>query len=245
MISYNQHVLLRGGSAEVQWLNEGMSHYAEELGGRAILAGTGDSTQFCNYVRGDLANLGLYWGDPKSHALLDTSGIGGLAERGAEWLFVRYLVDRFALDTTIAAADAFTQKIDETNLTGAQNVLGVTGQAVATTLKQWALANWVSDLPGFAAPAALRYKHWAFRTAYPRMNATCNPNLPASFPLVAVAGAGTSINLRGTIWAGSGAAYQRALQGPGGAGFSLLFSDSAGAVLNALVVPRLNVIRIR
>src|SRR5437867_2535680 len=41
MISYNQHVLLRGGGGELPWLNEGMSHYAEELGGRAILAGTG------------------------------------------------------------------------------------------------------------------------------------------------------------------------------------------------------------
>src|SRR6266545_3670833 len=36
MISYNQHVLLRGGAAEVLWLNEAMSHYAEERGGRSF-----------------------------------------------------------------------------------------------------------------------------------------------------------------------------------------------------------------
>jgi hypothetical protein len=251
MISYNQHVLVRGGvGGEVRWLNEGMSHYAEELGGRAILAGTGglDSVHYCYYVRGDLANLALYWADPGSHALLDTSGIGGLAERGADWLFVRYLVDRFAADTTVAAADAFTQQIDQTNLTGAQNVTGVTGQSFAKTLKQWSLANWVSDLPGFAAPAALKYKHWAFRTAYPRMNAmnaTCSANLPASFPLVAVASAGPSVNLTGTMRAGSGGAYLRVLQAPGAAGFPLLFSDASGAQLSPSVVPRLNVIRIR
>src|SRR6185295_12325524 len=38
MISFNQHVLIRSGFAEDLWLNEGMSHYAEERGGRAYLA---------------------------------------------------------------------------------------------------------------------------------------------------------------------------------------------------------------
>ena len=247
MISYNQHVLLRGGRAEALWLNEGMSHYAEELGGRAILAGTGglDSVRFCSHVLGDLYNAALYWGNPGLHALVDTGGIGGLAERGNAWLFVRYLVDRFAADTTIAAAAAFTRLIDQTLSTGTLNVTQATGQAFATTVEEWALANWVSDLPGFTAPPALRYKHWAFRTVYPRMNATCSSRLPASFPLVAVGSAGPSINVKGVMWTGSGAAYQRALQGPSAAGFTVLFSDSTGALLKATVVPRLNVLRIR
>ena len=36
MISYNQHVLVAAGSAEDTWLNEGLSHFAEELGGRSV-----------------------------------------------------------------------------------------------------------------------------------------------------------------------------------------------------------------
>ena len=36
MISFNQHVLVRGGDAEDTWLNEGLSHFAEELGARAV-----------------------------------------------------------------------------------------------------------------------------------------------------------------------------------------------------------------
>ena len=36
MISFNQHVLVRGGDAEETWLNEGLSHFAEELGGREV-----------------------------------------------------------------------------------------------------------------------------------------------------------------------------------------------------------------
>ena len=34
MISFNQHVLLRGGTTEATWLNEGISHFAEEVAGR-------------------------------------------------------------------------------------------------------------------------------------------------------------------------------------------------------------------
>jgi hypothetical protein len=81
MISYNQHVLMRGGGGEVLWLNEGMSHYAEELGGRVYLQ-IGDSVRFCDGVRGDLYNFGQYLMNPGAYPLVDTSGIGGLGGGG-------------------------------------------------------------------------------------------------------------------------------------------------------------------
>ena len=34
MISFGQHVLARGGASESLWLNEGLSHIAEELAGK-------------------------------------------------------------------------------------------------------------------------------------------------------------------------------------------------------------------
>ena len=248
MISYNHHVLLQPPAsrrAEVLWLNEALSHYAEELGGRTLLP---DTVSFCNYVSGDLSNAALYLTTPGSYPLVDTAGIGGLANRGEGWMFVRYLVDRFAQDTTLAAQNAVTRALDQTstpNVTGTANVAQVTGAPFATTVGEWALANWASDLPGFTAPTALKYKKWAFRTAYPALRAKCGATIPPSFPLVATADAGRSINLSGTIVSGSGAAYQRALQAPGAAGFTILFSDGTGAQLKTTVVPRLNVLRIR
>src|SRR6185436_20309315 len=97
------------------WLNEGLSHYAEERGGRAYLT-QGDSTGFCNHVTGDMYNLALYFAEPGTSPLVGTSGVGTLAERGADWSFVRYLVDRYASDTTLAAADAFTRALVMTHL---------------------------------------------------------------------------------------------------------------------------------
>src|SRR5207302_1557720 len=95
MISFNQHVLLRGNRlGEDLWLNEGLSHYAEELGARLFLPG--DSTTFCYFIFGDLYNSDQYLATPESNFLVDTAGIGGLANRGAYWLFVRFVVDQFS-----------------------------------------------------------------------------------------------------------------------------------------------------
>jgi hypothetical protein len=244
MISYNQHVLLRSGFPEDLWLNEGMSHYAEERGGRAYLQ-AGDSATFCLYARGDLYNFGQYVMSPGTHALVDTSGIGQLPERGAAWAFVRFLVDQFAADTSLAAADAFTRQLDRTSLTGTNNAATVTGQTFATLARRWVLANWASDLSGFGTPATMRYKKWAFRTAYPTMYASCSAALPSTYPLSAPGLAGGSISVSGTMYAGSAGAYVRALQAPGAGGFALLLSDANGGQLQSTVAPRLNVLRIR
>ena len=242
MISYNQHVLVRRTSAEELWLNEGLSHYAEERGGRAFLP---DTVTFCRYARGDLSDAVLYWGNLGSHPLVDTSGVGGLAERGAGWLFVRYLADQYAQGAGggLAGQDAFTRKLDNTALTGAANVAAQTNDMFAAVLGRWALAQWVSDLPGFTAPAALTYTSWAFRTGFPKVSGRCGSSL--AFALVALAGAPASVSVSGTLRAGTGAVYQRVLQAPGGSAFQILFSDGAGAQLRETVMPRLNVIRIR
>src|SRR5438552_1203569 len=59
MISFNQHSLLRPGFPEDLWLNEALSHYAEENAARRFLrTAPPDSATFCNYVYGDLHNAG-------------------------------------------------------------------------------------------------------------------------------------------------------------------------------------------
>ena len=243
MISYNQHVIQRHAKSEVLWLNEALSHYAEELGGRTYLPL--DSATYCNYVSGDMQNAYQYLQMPGTYPLVDTAGIGGLANRGVGWMYVRYLVDRFAADTSVAAQNVVTRALDQSALTGTANVAQATGLPFATTSGEWSLAVWVSDLPGFTAPAALKYKKWAFRTAYPKLRTKCGNSIPATFPLTATAGAGELINLGGTMSSGSAGAYQRALQAPGAASYTLLYSDGTGAQLKASVAPRLNVVRIR
>jgi hypothetical protein len=243
MISYNQHVLVRHTKSEVLWLNEALSHYAEELGGRTYLPG--DSATYCNYVSGDMQNAYQYLQAPGQYPLVDTAGIGGLENRGAGWLYVRYLVDRFADDTSQAAQNVVTRALDQTSLTGTANVSLATNVAYATSASEWALALWASDLPGFTAPPALSYKKWAFRTAYPKLRTKCGSTIPPSFPLTATASAGPMVAMSGTMTSGSPGAYQRALQAAGAISYTMLYSDGTGAQLKTTVFPRLDVLRIR
>jgi hypothetical protein len=242
MISFNQHFLVRQSFPEDLWLNEGLSHYAEENGGRTFLP---DTTTFCNYVVGDVYDAGQYFAAPQKNALVDTAGIGGLANRGAYWLLVRYLVDQ--LGPALGSSDSVTRRLDRTGFTGAANVSNVAGgMAFETILERWALANYVSDLSGFTAPPELQYTTWGFRTAFSRIKIACGSSIPGSFPLDTATHSftGSALAASGTLHAGSGSYYL--LQQPAGAPqFTLLFSTSAGAALPASLVPRLNVIRIQ
>src|SRR2546423_12955562 len=136
-------------------------------------------------------------------------------------------------------------KHDQATLAGAANVAAQTGHAFDTTVTRWALANWVSDLPGFATPVELSYTSWHFRTrTFPSLNQQDPHDFPRPYPLVPMASAGSAMNLSGTLRSGSGV-YARALQAPGAPAFTLLFSGGPSASAFTAAVPRLNVIRIR
>jgi len=245
MISFNQHFLVRGKLPEDLWLNEGLSHYAEENGGRTFLP---DTATFCPYVIGDLSNSAQYFTAPENFFLVDTTGIGGLANRGAYWLFVRYLVDQ--VGATLGSADSVTRRLDMTALTGPANVSNAAGgTAFPAVLARWALANYVSDLPGFTAPLELRYLTWKFRADYQTIKSACaavvnTGSLPSQLPLVPPLLDATLAQVSGMLHAGSGS-YYRLQHAAGAPGFTLLFSNSAGAALRTTLVPRLNVIRIQ
>ncbi|HYR31118.1 MAG TPA: hypothetical protein VEO93_04300 [Gemmatimonadales bacterium] len=242
MISYNQHVLIKGGDPEVLWLNEGFSHYAEELGGRSYLPT--DSVTFTRFVKGDLYNAYQYLDSTGNHFLLPTAGIGSLAERGAAWLFVRYLVDQQRADTSFAAGAAVTRPMEATTLTGATNVANATGVPFDRTVTNWALANYVSDLPGFTAPSRLKYSSWAFRAAFASLHTQYPTNFIKTFPLTPGVSAGSATNASGTLRAGSGE-YRLVTQLASGPGFTLRFGTSSGGPLAAAVVARLTVIKIK
>src|SRR3989442_1552404 len=118
------------------------------------------------------------------------------------------------------------------------------GQPFETTLAHWALANWVSDLPGFTASPELRYTTWHFRTTYGSLHSQNPTNFPLAYPLVPSVSGGDGGSVSGVLRSGSGG-YQRALQGAGAPGFALLFSASGGAPLPLAIEPRLTIIRIR
>ena len=118
----------------------------------------------------------------------------------------------------------------------------VTGDPFATVVSRWALANYMTD--DGAAPPELRYNSWALHAVLASLH-TQRPTLfPKTYPLTPPVSVGRDVSLSGTLRAGSGA-YALATQPPGDPGFTLHLTTSSGDVINALNVPRLNVIRLQ
>jgi hypothetical protein len=234
MISYHQHVLVRGADSEVLWLNEALSHLAEELAGLRF-AEQGNDVLFSRFALGNLYNGYIYLQNPGNEFLLPGEGTGRLEERGAAWLFLRWLVDQYGDDAI--------RRLVETSRTGTDNVTAVAGAPFAQLASQWFLANYVSDLPGFTAPPRLRYSTWAFRTTYQSLFEQLPSRFPDPFP-IAPAPFGNTFSATGTLRAGSGEYFLvelGALQN----GFTLTMDDGTGGAVSTTVVPRLNVLRIR
>ena len=244
MINYAQHTLIHTGSTpEEGWLDEGLSKYAEELTARRYLQ-AGDMGTWNRLVGNDVFDAYQYLRATGASPLLIEVDQGTLAEVGASWLFTRYLVDQYGA--------ALPGRLVQTTLAGAANVAAQTGHGFDTTVTRWALANWVSDLPGFVTPPELSYvsnvqdtTSWHFRTRTFASLHQQDPNtFPFAYPLVPTVRAGSTVNLSGTLRSGSGV-YVRALQAPGAPAFTLLFNSGGNSALPAAVGPRLNVIRIR
>lgn len=235
MINFAQHVLFRPGQAtEDGWLDEGLSKYAEELAARSYLPG--DTTTFHHYMDdNDFYDAAQYLSKTGTSFLLIPFDNGTLADVGASWLFVRYLMDQ--------SPGGLAGKLVQTTLFGEANVAAQTGQNFSTLVSRWALTNWVSDLPGFTPPPELTYTSFSFRAEFDSLSLKFPNNFSPGYPLAPTATAGAQVHVSGTLDAGSGL-YVRALQGPGAPAFTLSFTGS-NATLFTSVVPRLTVIRIR
>ncbi len=232
MISFNQHVLLRGGDPEALWLNEGLSRLAEELGGRHYDSLGADSVGD-NFLLSDLYDAFLYEETPAPNPLVTTTSPTAFETSGAGWLFVRYLVDQYGTGVT--------QRLEQTALQGGSNVAGATGLPLATLLGRWALAMYVSDLPGFTPDSALTYRTWAFRTTFLGLNQQFPQAFDRPFPLVPATAAGGAFSLVDVVASGSGT-YLIVTQAASAPAFSIAFTvENTGATAD----PQLAVIRLK
>jgi hypothetical protein len=238
MISYNQHVLVRNGVAEDTWLNEGLSHFAEELGGRQVpdVECTTGSCFNEFVVSGDVNNAFDYLTSPEDFFLIEPQdSTGSLEERGANWLFVRWLADHFASDTILGTD--LTRSLDGTSLIGGANVEARTGQSFSTSVGEWQLANYLDDLPGFVeSTGRLRYKSWDFRAEAAAEGRT--------FPLVPDSTDGVDYAHSGVLRAGSGR-HVLIFQNPGAGPVDLTLTSSTGTALPSNIEPRIALVRVR
>jgi len=244
MISWNQHVTSHPGSVndEDTWLNEGLSHFAQELGGRELpddhrfggVFGNGTPMdRLTQFALGNFDDANTYLSNPEANFLVYNAGGGSLAQRGAGWLFVRWLADQFGTDVL---GNGLTQPLVQTTLRGAANVESATGTTFDSLVTEWQMANYLENVTGFAPSSPrLLYPSWNFQTNF--------VNLFGAYPLVpdVTSGAyGHSALLR----SGSGR-HVRVVQGANAASVDFQLSTQAGNPLSATTVGRIGVVRIQ
>jgi hypothetical protein len=244
MISFNQHVLIRSGQSEEVWLNEGLSHFAEELGGR-LIPNTECMPAFpscrSQYTSGNLLNSYEYLTDTEAHFLVFSSS-GTLEERGAAWLFVRWVIDHFAGDPLIGTD--LTRAMVGTSLTGAANISAVTGATFQAMVPQWLMAVYLDDGPDAQPTGRLRYTSWGFRTIWtdPRNQSPMGPF--NGFPLVPEL-IGGSYSRAGFLRAGSGRHFVIVQSGSGPPIDLQVLRSTGGDQLDAVLLARFGLVRVR
>ncbi|MFL5381006.1 MAG: Ig-like domain-containing protein [Longimicrobiaceae bacterium] len=184
LINASRRVYLNGtwsGVFEEVWLNEGLSHVAEELvfyrasvglapRGNIVVTqlttGPNASRRVAAFNTYANANFGRWRGWLQRP---DTSGpvknVDALASRGAAWSFLRYASDRVN-----GVETAFWSSLVNTQTTGAANLsAAIGGASVDDWVRDWIAANYGDDA---VAGIAAQYTHpsWNYRSLYIALN---------------------------------------------------------------------------
>ncbi|MFN2565611.1 MAG: hypothetical protein ABR499_11500 [Gemmatimonadaceae bacterium] len=191
---------------EEVWLNEGLSHIAEELifyrttgtAPRGNIGGDRFGTQpfdglFAQYMAPNFGRFRTYLQAPQ--AFSPYTGDGDLATRGAAWAFLRYAADRRGSTD----GDVWMRLVNATSA-GIQNLQAVFGADVLSMVRDWTVSIYTDDYVVGAA-AVLTQPSWNFRTAYPALPASAR-----SYPLVdAVRTMTNDVSQRVSLRGGGGA----------------------------------------
>ena len=180
--------LSSGAPDEATWLNEGLSHFAEELVGRAEdnftdtqkltiddVADFPSLNNFNAFFGQNMARLREFMLKPGTLGATSTHADTSLAVRGAAWSLLRYSADHYANGNVAAFTRALVAGPD----TGSANLVARVGTSFDSVTAGWLPALYTSD-DGIANLAArYTYLSWNIRS----IEAAVNQGV---FPLVAL-----------------------------------------------------------
>jgi hypothetical protein len=174
-----QHLINAGRRAYVNhavadeevWLNEGLSHIAEELlfyrvsgaTPRQNIGGERFGTQpfdadFAMYMAPNFGRLRSYLQNPQRFSPYSPGD--DLATRGASWAFLRYAADQLG-----PTDGSVWMRLVNSTTAGIQNLQGVFGTDVVSMIRDWTVSVYTDDYVAGVA-AAYTQLSWNFRTAF-------------------------------------------------------------------------------
>jgi hypothetical protein len=189
---------------ETPWLNEALSHFAEEAVGRAV-SGFSDfqslrtldvnpsavnQNDYLAFYRQNLTRFRLWMLRPDTASPTSDRARDQLASRGAAWAFVRYAADRYSGGN----ARAFFRKLAAGPETDITNLVLRTGAPFDEVVGGWLVANFAENrnIPGL--DPKFTYPSWDMADVMKGVNSNVYPlavtSFPGSFTSQALAGSG-------------------------------------------------------
>ena len=236
MINGSEYLRSTTKGQEVTWLDEAMSHFAEDLNGRVLrqLSETGNynnadlRSSFNDYVAfffQNFARFRLYLANPAPLSPTSSMADTSLAVRGAAWALVRYTADHYAPGGDIKA---FTRALVAGPETGVTNLTRRAGNIPFDSLDAgWLVASVADDAGIPNLPTKYTYKTYNMRDAVRGASNSSSSSYPLQPAPISGSGFVTS-NVQ--VMSGSGAYYT--FIRPGGAlarSFRFLNSDLSTA----------------
>jgi hypothetical protein len=161
---------------EATWLNEGLSHIAEEvlfyrasgttprsnLSRADVHATPRTLNAFATYMDQNIRRYGRYLQAPSTESPYDTTGTGAddLPTRGASWAFLRYAADRRAGDDV-----ALWRDLVDTDVIGLANLQQALGRDPREWIRDWATSVYTDDF--VATEARFQQPSWRYRSFTP------------------------------------------------------------------------------
>ncbi len=229
MIHFNERVLKRGAErTDALWLSEALAHTAEDVVAEHFAA-QGDFESAQLFSAENYSRAALFLDAPSRWSLIVSAGLASLEERGAGWLFVRYLEERFGGTSLLRA-------LTQTTLTGTENVTAAAGSSWPALLADWGAAVGVEGQPPerrSMVRAELQYPVLDLVEAIRAVRVT--------FPLVPLARGGTDFVTSDRLWSSSGAYF---LIQPNTTGLGLAVVGSGGVPPSGEAALQVKIVRL-
>jgi len=184
MVHFNQRILEAGaGGQDALWLSEALAQMAEDLVGMRYRE-MGDPNSALQYQLGNWSRARRFLLDPSHVSVLATLPPGTLAERGAGWLFLKYLYGQ-------EGQEGLLKTLTGSDRTGVENVTQAVGRSWEELVSDWAGALY---LDGVSVPVrvGLRVLGVDLREVLARFD--------GSYPLNPLEVGGSSFSLTGSLW---------------------------------------------
>lgn len=156
----NHAILAQNGGFEETWINEGLSMLSQDFAVRALFPNVPLD------VRDAMVRGSRYLVSPQSYSLTSFTGLSSAGVLtyncstcyGLEWLFQRYLYDRFG-------QDAYAQGMERSGVIGFANLQSVTGQNYKSLMGDFAIAL-ASSNTGLTSDPRFNFQNLNLRTTY-------------------------------------------------------------------------------